>query len=219
VDGDLACPHAQVKAAEVLWIGDSWILVPGAQHTRVRDLARAQAPSPQRRLRHRRGGRHHLERDHRPVQRAPGRHDQGQGPDHGRGTWDTIQTNGADATVTNVVSAFGQFLSKVRTDGTVAHVIYFLPPELASIPGVAALRPGLQQACAQSTQNKLPCYFIDLQTRWGSRASDYIDPATSNLLPTDTGARDLADAIWGVMQDNCIANDDCVIESGLWPHR
>src|SRR3954449_12945431 len=34
------CPHAQVSASQVLWIGDSWVLVPGNQHTRVRDLAR-----------------------------------------------------------------------------------------------------------------------------------------------------------------------------------
>ena len=36
-----SCPHAQVNANEVLWIGDSWILVTGSQHTRVADLARA----------------------------------------------------------------------------------------------------------------------------------------------------------------------------------
>ena len=35
------CPHAQVQASEVLWIGDSWVNIPGTQHTRVRDLARA----------------------------------------------------------------------------------------------------------------------------------------------------------------------------------
>ena len=35
------CVHARVNATEVLWIGDSWILVPGSQHTRVRDSARA----------------------------------------------------------------------------------------------------------------------------------------------------------------------------------
>ena len=31
----------EVSASEVLWIGDSWVLVPGSQVTRVRDLARA----------------------------------------------------------------------------------------------------------------------------------------------------------------------------------
>ena len=36
-----ACPHGQVQASEVLWIGDSWITMTGTQHTGVRDLARA----------------------------------------------------------------------------------------------------------------------------------------------------------------------------------
>ena len=35
-----ACTAAHVNANEVLWIGDSWILVTGDEHTRVRDLAR-----------------------------------------------------------------------------------------------------------------------------------------------------------------------------------
>src|SRR5436190_17727594 len=38
----LGCPHAQVKANEVLWIGDSWMLVPASSAPmRVQDLARA----------------------------------------------------------------------------------------------------------------------------------------------------------------------------------
>src|SRR4051812_38559961 len=36
-----ACPHGAVQADELLWIGDTWINIPGTQHTRVRDLARA----------------------------------------------------------------------------------------------------------------------------------------------------------------------------------
>ena len=40
VDG-AACPHAQVSASQVVWIGDSWVTIPGNQHTGVRDLARA----------------------------------------------------------------------------------------------------------------------------------------------------------------------------------
>jgi len=42
LDGGGTCATAaRVNANEVLWIGDSWILVTGSQHTRVRDLARA----------------------------------------------------------------------------------------------------------------------------------------------------------------------------------
>src|ERR1041384_7438512 len=35
------CSPEPVLAGEVLWIGDTWIIIPGTQHTRVRDLARA----------------------------------------------------------------------------------------------------------------------------------------------------------------------------------
>src|SRR5262249_52327370 len=33
------CPHAQVAASQVLWIGDSWVLNPGNQHTAVQASA------------------------------------------------------------------------------------------------------------------------------------------------------------------------------------
>ena len=38
-----SCPHAQVPASQILWIGDSWQLLPAGQeaHTDVRNLARA----------------------------------------------------------------------------------------------------------------------------------------------------------------------------------
>ena len=75
------------------------------------------------------------------------------------GTWDTIQGGAAN----DVATTFTAFLAKVAADGTVQHIVYFLPPEIPSIPGVAALRPLLMQACAAST---VPCHFLDLQTLW-----------------------------------------------------
>src|SRR3954462_11073125 len=35
------CSPEPALAGEVLWIGDTWFLIPGLQHTRMRDLARA----------------------------------------------------------------------------------------------------------------------------------------------------------------------------------
>jgi hypothetical protein len=87
----------------------------------------------------------------------------------------------------------------VAGDGTVEHVIYFLPAELASIPGVAALRPLLQQACAGSA---VPCHFLDLQPLWAGHP-DYT--ASDGLLPSDSGGQAIAEAIWAIMQGSCIA--------------
>src|SRR5262245_31302080 len=116
------------------------------------------------------------------------------------GTWDTIQGNGSDASVTAAATAFNQFLAKVASDGTVEHVVYFLPPELSGIPGVAALRPLVQQACTPSVVP--PCHFLDLQPLWANHP-EYTAPG--NVFASDAGAQVLANAIWAIMQQNCIA--------------
>jgi hypothetical protein len=199
--GDGGCAHAQTSANEVLWIGDSWILVPGVQHTRVRELAiEAQAIAPG---------------DDFPMSATGGAYmtdiaNQYSARQAGAtkvkvlimdgGTWDTIKANGAAATVTGVVSTFSQLLATVADDGTVQHVIYFLPPELATIPGVAALRLPLQQACAQS---KVACHFIDLKDRWTGHP-EYTVTSAGIPIPTDAGGAAIADEIWKVMQQSCI---------------
>ena len=153
-----------MKANEVLWIGDSWILVPGSQHTRVADLARAAgAIGPN---------------DDYVIGAAAASTlatiaNQYATREAGAtkvkvvimdgGTWDTILANGSDASVNGVVNTFGQFLTQVASDGTVEHIIYLLLPELPGVPGVAALRPLLQQACVESA---VPCHFLDLQPLW-----------------------------------------------------
>jgi hypothetical protein len=192
------CPQAQVDADAVLWIGDSWILNPGTQQTRVRDLARE-------------AGAIGLA-DNYVVAAQPGafmadiagQYDTRQADTvkvevliMDGGTWDTLIANGSDASVASAASAFTQFLAKVASDGTVKHVIYFLPPELPGIPGVAALRPLVQQACAQSA---VRCHFLDLQPIWSGHP-EY----TEGIFPSDTGARVVADEIWSIMQAQCIA--------------
>jgi len=200
--GDSGCLHAQTSAAEVLWIGDSWILYPNVQYTRVRDLARAAgAIGPG---------------DEYPIGAVAASYmadiaNQYSTRQAGTtkvkvlimdgGTWDTIRTNGAAATVTSVVNTFSQLLSTVARDGTVQHIIYFLTPELATIPGVAALRGPLQQACAQST---VPCHFIDLNDVWDGHP-EYTIVSAGIPIPTEPGGTAIADVIWSVMQQNCIA--------------
>ena len=117
------------------------------------------------------------------------------------GTWDTIQKGTSDATVNGVVDTFGQLLAQVANDGTVEDVIYFLMPD--TIPGVTALRPLLQERCAQSTMR---CHFLDLQPIWAAHTPppEY-STAGAIPVPTDAGGRAIADAIWEIMQENCIA--------------
>jgi len=199
---DGGCAQAQTSANEMLWIGDSWILVPGVQYTRVRDLAiGAQAIGPN---------------DDFPISATGGATMADIAIQYSArqagatkvkvlimdgGTWDTIKANGAAATVTSVVSTFSQLLSTVANDGTARHIIYFLPPEIATIPGVAALRAPLQQACAQSA---VPCHFIDLKDSWNGHP-EYFVTSAGIPIPTDAGGTAIAEAIWSVMQQNCIA--------------
>jgi hypothetical protein len=121
------------------------------------------------------------------------------------GTWDTIQANnsGGAAAVpgaaTSAANAFSQLLTNVASDGTVQQIIYFLPPEIQTIPGVADLRPLVSQACQQSS---VPCHFLDLNMLFSGHP-EYI--GAGNFLPTDAGAVVLGDAIWALMQQYCIA--------------
>jgi hypothetical protein len=198
-DGGVPCAHAQVSADEVLWIGDSWILVTGTQHTRVRDLARlagAIGPSD----------------DYvigavaaSTMAAIAGQYDmQEAGATKVKvvimdgGTWDTIQGGGSSVSVNDAASAFTQFLATVASDGTVQHIVYFLPPELTAVPGVAALRPFVQQACAQSA---VACHFIDLQKPPFGDHAEY----TTGFIPTEAGSMALGDIIWAVMQQSCVA--------------
>ncbi len=164
-----ACPHRQVRASEVLWIGDSWLNIPsGMQRIRVRDLALAAQAIDE--------GEDYVNLAAAAASMAAVAK-QYDTRESGAtkvkvllmdgGTWDPIAAQMAGASVpaaiASSISTFQQFLAKVASDGTVEHIVYFLVPELATIPGVGAMRPRLQQACAESS---VPCHFIDLQPYW-----------------------------------------------------
>jgi hypothetical protein len=198
-----ACPRGQVNASEVVWAGDSWVQIPGTQHTRVRDLAReAGAIGPT--------------DDYVDVAAngafmsaiANQYSTQESDPTKAKvkvlimdgGGFDLILGNGSTATVQGVVNAFTQLLATVASDGTVTQIIYFLvPSELPATPGVASLRQGLVPACAHSA---VPCHFLDLEPIWTGHP-EYT--ASGGVLASDAGAAAIADAIWALMQQNCIA--------------
>ncbi len=195
-----ACVPGQVAANEVLWIGDTWILIPGTQHERVRDhaiLARALEAGED------------YENRAEPSTFLSDIVGQYEAQQAGQtkvkvllmdgGTFDTIVADGSAASVMAVASEFEQFLTKVASDGTVEHIVYFLMPELPMIPGVAELRPYLRTACDAST---VPCHFLDLQPLWEGNPN-YTDG--SGIQASEAGATVIADEIWKIMQANCIA--------------
>jgi hypothetical protein len=199
-EGGGACERGRVSAAEVLWIGDSWITIPGLQYERVEELARAAGAL---------GASDEYAVLAEPATRLTDIRDQYQARQAGAipprvlimngGTWDTIIDNGSDASVASVIDTFEQFLVEVASDGTVEHIVYFLQPELPAILRVASLRPELRRLCGGST---VPCYFIDLQALWLGHP-EYTAP--DGIQASDAGARAIADAIWVAMVEHCIA--------------
>ena len=198
--GGGACERGRVSAAEVLWIGDTWITIPGLQYRRVEELARAAGALGA--------------RDEYVVLAAPatrltdiraqyGARQAGAIPPKvvimNGGTWDTIIDNGSDASVAGVIDTFELFLDEVASDGSVEQIVYFLQPELPTIPRVSSLRPELRRLCDGST---VPCYFIDLQGLWVGHP-EYTAP--DGIQASDAGGRVIGEAIWAVMVENCIA--------------
>ena len=202
--GNIPCPAAEVLASEVLWIGDTWIQIPGTQHTRVRDLARATGAI---------GPNEDYANEAAPATDMAAIAQQYRARESGAtkvkvllmdgGTWDPIaaQAKGEPIApaIDNAASTFEAFLTEVASDGTVEHIVYFLMPELPTIPGVATMRPLFQQACAASV---VPCHFLDLQPLWLGHP-EYTAP--DGIQSSEAGARVIADSIWAIMQDNCIA--------------
>lgn len=199
-DGGSTCRHGQIKASEVIWIGDTWITLPGTQHDGLRDLARAAGALGD--------GEDYvlLAQAAKNISQIADQYNTQESSATkvkvilmNGGGWDLIGAGGSDAAVSSVVSTFTQFLTKVASDGTVQHIIYFLYPELPTTPNVAGLRPGVRTACAQS---EVPCHFLDLQPFWAGHA-EYTAP--DGVQASAAGGQVIANQIWAIMQSNCVA--------------
>jgi hypothetical protein len=206
---DASCPHAQVKASEVLWIGDSWITIPGTQYKSVQEYASkagAIAAGDEYEIAAKQGATMAMVADQYTSRQVGSKKYKIVIMDGG--TYDPIINGATDTVINNVVATFKQFLEEVRSDGSVEHVVYFLCPELAkysdnAATGVRMLRQPMQDACNASTSTGLPCHFIDLQNDvpW---VDQYTDPLT-NIQASAAGAEIIAKQIWSTMQVNCIA--------------
>lgn len=200
------CARGQVSADEVLWIGDSWIIDPGTQRSTVKQLALSagtiaaneEYPSSAAAAASMAQVAEQYEARQRGAPKVKVLLMDG-------GTWNPIAAQMVGASVPDAIdesiATFEQFLSQVAADGTVEHIVYFLVPELMNIPGVAEMRPRLRQACAASL---VPCHFIDLQEVW-DRGDPARYTASNGFQASAEGGVAIGQAVWNVMQNNCIA--------------
>jgi hypothetical protein len=193
---DEECPPDEVAPGEVALIGDAWIRIPAS---RISEKARAAGTIGQD------DAFVNLAADGVPIASIVDQYNTRQSRSPVRvlimngGGIDLIGGGGSQATVDQVVATLTQHLEQVASDGTVRHVIYSLCPEISSTPGVADLRPGMEASCSASA---VPCYFLDLQPLWEGHP-EY--NGIEDIIPTDTGADVIAEAIWTIMEENCIA--------------
>jgi len=90
----------------------------------------------------------------------------------------------------------------MAADG-VAHVVYAFYPDPVDATLRAkmdVLRPLLERACKNSA---LTCHFLDLRSAFANRYDEYIQ--ADGMNPTEAGSQASAQAIWAVMQKECIA--------------
>jgi lysophospholipase L1-like esterase len=111
----------------------------------------------------------------------------------------------ADASCPAVVAAAAaaaDLLAQMAADGVgqVVYVFYPDPVEAGLRAKIDALRPLIEGAC---TNSALTCHFLDLRPTFAGHYEEYIQ--VDGMNPTEAGAQASAQAIWGVMQKECIA--------------
>lgn len=82
----------------------------------------------------------------------------------------------------------------------VVYVSYPDPEPEAVRARLDVLRPMLEQVCSGSP---VPCHFLDLRPIFADNHDEYI--ADDGLNPTAAGSQATAEAIWTLMEQNCIA--------------
>lgn len=114
----------------------------------------------------------------------------------------SCETPTADCPVVADAARAVEDLLAQMADDEVTHVVYAFYPDYEDVglrDKLDALRPLVQSSCATSAA---PCHFLDLRPTFSGH-SDYVD--SSGVLPTAAGAEATAQAIWSLMQRECIA--------------
>lgn len=106
-------------------------------------------------------------------------------------------------TIQDAVSGANVLWNQMAEDG-VEHLVFFFYPDPqinARLKTMAdTLRPLLEQTCANAP---LPCHWLDLRPTFAGKYDEYIVPG--RLTQTEAGSRASARAIWGLMQQYCVA--------------
>jgi hypothetical protein len=93
-------------------------------------------------------------------------------------------------------------LDRMAQDG-IEEIVYFFYPDPVDNADVKqhldALRPRVEQICADSLT---PCHFLDLRPVFAGNYDDYV--GFDGLIFSPEGSRATADAIWQVMQRECV---------------
>ena len=112
---------------------------------------------------------------------------------------DCLQANNPGPAYTAATSLF-QNMAQRNTE----HVVYFFYPDPLGMyangslkPCLDGLRPMMKSLCDGLTAPK--CHFIDLRSGWNSTH------VTDGIHTTPAGGKFVADKVWAVMQENCIA--------------
>ena len=112
--------------------------------------------------------------------------------------------NSSCADIQNAVNAANSLMNQMAADG-VESVIYAFYPDPVGNSTLQArldvLRPLMQQVSGNSP---VPTsLFLDLRSVWQGHYSEYA--LSDGIHPTAAGSQATADAIWNLMQQNCIA--------------
>jgi len=116
---------------------------------------------------------------------------------------DCLQSNNGPGAVAAATSLF-QTMGQNDTE----YVVYFFYPDPQGSLGMGSLktcldsiRPQMKSLCESPTSPK--CYFIDLRPVFDGHYGEYI--TSDGIHPTTQGGNAVGQAVWKVMQDNCIA--------------
>jgi lysophospholipase L1-like esterase len=113
-------------------------------------------------------------------------------------------------TVDDSVATSKRLFQTMAQNG-VKHVIYFFYPRLPE-GGLAGSYPNsvleysyplVRESC--ESQTALKCHFIDTRPAFEGKQSQYI--GSDGVHPTSAGSKVIADLVWDVMQDNCLASE------------
>src|SRR6185295_8116856 len=106
--------------------------------------------------------------------------------------------------IQNAVAAVKDLFTQMGKDG-VKSVVYFFYPEnqtnATQRAKIDVLRTLLQDVCYSSVSPK--CYGVDLRPVFDGHFSEYV--LSDGIHPTAAGSQASSEAIWAVMQQNCIA--------------